>query len=286
MPAATRNRRMSSICKTRIGETKDMSNVEIESSLKIEDNHLSHRPSLAVQTFSWRKCIEIFIAEVVATSLLLCLGCMSTVVGFDGSQSVHKLQPALAFGFLVSSLITSFGHISGAHMNPVVTICFYMMGTIEAFLIPIYLAAEIIGSVLGMGLLLLVTPVGIIGSRDVCTTIPNPTLNSFQALGVEFVCTSLLLLVLLGCSDVRNADKQDSVPLKFAGVIITLSLLGGPYTGASVNPVRSFAPALWSHNWTANWVYWVGPSLSGFDNTFFLPMLFSTRKKMKTCIIK
>lgn len=255
-----------------------MPNIEVETSLKLED-HLKQRPSIAIQTLDWRKCIEVFIAEVVATALLMCLGCMGTVVGFDGSNSVHKLQPALVFGFTVCSLITTFGHISGAHMNPAVTICFYMMGTINAILVPIYIVAELIGAVLGVGLLYLITPISIIESKAVCTTIPHPMLTSLQALGVEFLCTTLLLLVLLGCSDQRNAEKQDSIPLKFAAVIIALSLLGGPYTGASVNPARSFAPALWSKDWAVHWVYWVGPLFSGLVTPFFYQCCFPPIRK-------
>uniref|UniRef100_A0A170W4T7 Mip variant b n=1 Tax=Triatoma infestans TaxID=30076 RepID=A0A170W4T7_TRIIF len=89
----------------------------------------------------------------------------------------------------------------------------------------------------------------------------------------------MLLLVLLGSSDLRNAEKQDSVPLKFAAAIIALSLLGGPYTGASVNPARSFAPALWSKDWTAHWVYWIGPLFAGLATPLFYQCCFPPVRK-------
>ncbi|KAF2891402.1 hypothetical protein ILUMI_14771 [Ignelater luminosus] len=97
------------------------------------------------------------------------------------------------------------------------------------------------------------------GSHGVCATIPSTELTSFQAILVEILLS--LILSFANCSswDYRNSSRSDSVPLKFGFLVAALIMAGGPYTGASMNPAKSFAPALWNNDWEKHWVYWIGP---------------------------
>ncbi|KAL1116929.1 hypothetical protein AAG570_005398 [Ranatra chinensis] len=148
-----------------------------------------------------------------------------------------------------------FGHTSAAHLNPAVTLCFYVMGDITFPMLANYLLAELVGSILGFGVLMMLTPESIYSKQPgLCCTVPHQTVSDFQAFSVEFISTAFLILLVCSCSDPRNSKKQDSAPLKFGILIAALSLIAGPYTGASMNPTRSFAPAFWSQVWTSHWV--------------------------------
>ncbi|KAK9500110.1 hypothetical protein O3M35_001440 [Rhynocoris fuscipes] len=263
----------------RLTETQDTNKMDgiNETTLKVgsDEHHLKKKQSISTNPKqTWKRYFQIFVAETIATAFLMCFGCMGGIAGFDGSTKPPPLQGAFVFGLTVCSLITTFGHISGAHMNPAVTVCFYMMGTIDAIQVPIYILAEVIGATMGVGFLIALTPKVILGDNPVCMTLPDPTVSAAQALALEYTITTLLLLVLLSTSDVRNADKQETVPIKFAFLIIAVSLFGGPYTGASMNPARSLAPAIWSNDWSYQWVYWVSPILSGVITPLFYQSCF------------
>ncbi|CAB0008485.1 unnamed protein product [Nesidiocoris tenuis] len=238
--------------------------------------------------------LEVFAAELVGTGLLLALGCASCVKG-DASKQVTDFHSALTFGFIVSTIIgvsakssinytnwrfkssgnresvgivrksindfsifQIFGHISAAHLNPAVTLAFYVLGHISIPMVCVYFAAQIMGAIMGVGVLYLLTPEDWI-EPAMCVTQVHDSMTGIQGAAAEFLATLALILMVCGLSDPRCSARQDSVPLKFAGVIIAISLALGKYTGASMNPARSFGPAVWAGEWSLHWVYWVGP---------------------------
>lgn len=196
-------------------------------------------------------------AEVVATMLLIVFGCMSCI-----PLAGHEIQPPLygplGFGLAVSFNIQIFGHISGAHMNPAVTLGALFWGSISFALTVAYIIAQCTGAILGYGIVLAVSPVDIIGN-GVCLTLPYEGHSLIEAVGIEIVLTSALSFLNCACWDPINKHKQDSVPIKFGLAIVGLSIAGGPLTGASMNPARTLGPAVWTGVWLAHWIYWVGP---------------------------
>jgi len=227
---------------------------------------------------SWiavRQYGKIFIAEMLGTAMLMCFGCMSVIKGFSAPGTFATLQPAISFGIVVTTIIQIFGHISGAHFNPAVTVCFYMLGKISFPMIFNYLAAETVGAFFGYAVLRYMTPATIDVGENFCCTIPHETLSVIQALAMEFCITSLLLLTLCSAVDDRNAHLQDSMPIKFGLVVAGVSMFAAPYTGASMNPARSLGPALFNGVWAYHWVYWVAPLLSGFLVPFFYQNVFN-----------
>lgn len=149
----------------------------------------------------------------------------------------------------------------------------------------LYFIAQIFGAFMGYGLLLVITPSHIFSPDNdligVCVTRPHESLSPIQAVAIEYLATTILIALCCGCWDPRNADKQDTIPLKFGFALVSIGCLvvsgklmkfclprtnqivihklfsyriQGPFTGASMNPARSFGPALWNYDFTSHWV--------------------------------
>lgn len=137
--------------------------------------------------------------------------------------------------------------------------------------------AQILGATLGFGLLRLMTPEDIFfqdGHTGTCMTLPHPSVSVTKAFFIEFLLTSALITMICGVWDPRNRNNGDSAPLRVGLSIIALSLAGGPFTDASMNPVRSFGPALWNGNWDHHWLYWVAPLSAGLLASVFYKVIF------------
>lgn len=121
----------------------------------------------------------------------------------------------------------------------------------------VYFVAQMLGAFMGYGLLMIMTPADLIFPSEgpgLCVTMPHSNLTAFQALAFEYIATTVLIMICGGVWDPRNAKHQDSIPLRFGFAIMAIGLIVGPFTGASMNPARSFGPALWNHDFTMHWV--------------------------------
>lgn len=137
--------------------------------------------------------------------------------------------------------------------------------------------AQLVGGSIGMGLLRFLTPEELFfaeGSAGTCMTLPNASVSVTAAFIIEFMLTSALIVMVCGVWDPRNRNNGDSAPLRIGLGIVALSIAGGPYTDASMNPVRSFAPALWNWNWDHHWIYWVAPCAAGLLASSFYRIIF------------
>ncbi|XP_018023599.1 aquaporin AQPAe.a-like [Hyalella azteca] len=108
----------------------------------------------------------------------------------------------------------------------------------------------------------------------------NPDLTNGQAFGVEVICTFVLILTVFGVTDSRRADVKGPVALAIGFAAIGTHLFGIPYTGASMNPARSFGPALvmGGDAWTQHWIYWVGPLFGSILATLLYTLVFREKK--------
>ncbi|CAN6463039.1 unnamed protein product [Victoria cruziana] len=150
-------------------------------------------------------------------------------------------------------------HISGGHLNPAVTIGLAVAGNITIFRSVLYWIAQLLGSTLACLLLRFLT-----GGLET----PIHTLASgvgyLQGVIMELVLTfSLLFVVYATIVDPKRTAVGSQGPILVGLVVGANILAGGPFSGASMNPARSFGPAFASGNWTDHWVYWVGPLLGG-----------------------
>lgn len=169
--------------------------------------------------------------------------------------AVTHLGVSLVFGAIVGALIYSFGYISGAHFNPAVTLAFWSSGFFPRRNVLPYVLAQCLGAISASAILVLC--LGRIGNLG--ATLPLND-NWLQSLVLETILTFILMMVIFGSGLDRRAH------IGFAGIAIGLTVgveaaFMGPITGASMNPARSFGPALIGSIWQHHWLYWIAPIL-------------------------
>lgn len=236
----------------------------------------------------WFRCISTvamsvitrFAAELVGTTMLLFFGCMGSLQ-WPGAVINSNFMASVTFGLVVMFIIQSFGSISGAHLNPAVTVSAYLQRQIGARMAVVYFVAQLVGSWIGLGLLKLATPAHVFrpdaSLPGVCTTQPQRDLSVGQAFAIEYFATMVLITLICVAWDERNVGLQDSMPLKFGFALASLSIATGPATGCSLNPTRSLAPAIWNDDWQAHWIYWVAPISSAVVTTLLYQAVFADR---------
>jgi thioredoxin type arsenate reductase len=161
----------------------------------------------------------------------------------------------LVFGLIITVMIYAFGHISGAHFNPAVTLGFVLVRHFPIRRLLFYWAAQFVGALLAtLCLYLLLGDVASLG-----TTLPADG-DAWQSFGMETVLTFFLMVVIMAMATDTRAVGQ-AAALAIGGTVMVEALFAGPISGASMNPARSLAPALLSGTWTDQWVYIFGPFL-------------------------
>lgn len=219
------------------------------------------------------------LAEAIGTALLLFIGCMGCVSGLGFVPPPFQSTVTFAFGVMI--VIQCIGHISCAHVNPAVTIGSVVLGkkTIPEALV--YIISQLIGAVIGFGMLKVVTPKGKLTSTEdpsmFCVTDLHIDVSAIQGLLLEGIATGVLMLVICSIWDKRNEANTDSVPIKFGFVIAVLASAFSPYTGCSMNPARSLAPALWNNQWSHHWIYWFGPIGGALLSSFMYKTIFGVK---------
>ncbi|XP_061393625.1 aquaporin AQPcic-like [Musca vetustissima] len=220
-----------------------------------------------------------FLAELVGTAMLVFLGCMGCV----STETFHNnhLQMCLNFGLVVMVVIQCFGCVSGSHLNPSVTVAAYIYEMVSAPMAIVYFCGQMLGGFIGYGLLKVVLPDSVINTpaTGLCVTLPHADITPGQGCIIEFIVTAVLVLVCCGVWDPRNSKFHDSVPIRFGLAIACLAITAGPFTGASMNPARSFGPALWHNNFASHWIYWVGPLAAAAISAFGYKIVF--RREVK-----
>lgn len=224
--------------------------------------------------------IVLCFAEFVGTAILVFLGCAGCVRHGAALTEAPLLQIALTFGFAVVVALQCIGHISGGHINPAVTVAAAILGHIPLLHIPLYFIGQMLGGIAGYGLLSAVTPSvnlrkGDVDSMGVCS--PGISeINAVEACAVEFILTFILIIACAAVWDCRNSNKHDSVGLRLGFTIAVLAMVGAPYSGANLNPARTFGPVLLAGDFDDNhWVYWLGPMAAGVAGGYFYRYIFS-----------
>ncbi|KAH7282136.1 hypothetical protein KP509_35G014200 [Ceratopteris richardii] len=203
-------------------------------------------------------------AELVATFLFVFIGEGSSIAFIVVSGSsiltpIGLLVAAICHGFAIYVAIANAYHVSGGHVNPAVTVGLLVGGYITVLKGILYIVMQLVGAALASLLLKYVTndvamPVHAVGGGDDIT----------QALVLEIVMTFLLLFTIYARAvDPRAKETSSSMPLTVGLLVVALILCGGPFSSCSMNPARSFGPALVAWTWAGHWIYWVGPILGG-----------------------
>jgi len=202
----------------------------------------------------WRRLFS----EVLGTFLLVLAGAGGGVVNAVSNGQISRAAAVTAPGLTVLAVILFMGGISGAHLNPAVSIAFATRGNFPWLRVPGYIIAQLVGSTLAVLLLRAIFGnVGMLGATE-----PGPGISDWQAVLVEFVLTAGLVSTILGTA----SKAQNLGPISAFGVgayIILAGLWASPISGASMNPARSFGPDLVLWNFSNYWVYIVGPIAGG-----------------------
>jgi MIP family channel proteins len=216
--------------------------------------------------------LRVSASELIGTFVLVFIGVGAVNGSLAASFGGGQLAVAVAFGAAVAVVVAATGHISGAHINPAVTVGLLAAGKLKPADAAVYGVSQLIGAVLGA--LACEALLGKGASAAGTPTVNMARLTLFQGMLLEAVLTFILVLVIFGTAVDMRAQKM---PALFIGATVAADILvGGPFTGASMNPARSFGPALIGGKWDHHWVYWVGPLLGGavaglLYSTLFLP---------------
>ena len=194
-----------------------------------------------------------FLSEILGTFGLVFTGCGAIVVNDVTGGVIAHLGICTIFGLIVMAMVYSFGDVSGAHINPAVTIAFWLSGRFPLKEVGPYIAAQIIGSAAASGLLLFLFPED---STHLGSTLVSDTV--LQAFVLEVVITFLLMLIIIMVAT-GSKEVGTLAGIAIGAAVAVLALLAGPITGASMNPARSLGPALVSGNLQHIWVYLAAP---------------------------
>jgi MIP family channel proteins len=228
-----------------------------------------------------RSTFEQAVAEVVGTMGLVFVATGSVVIAGTTGGPAALLEIAVAHALVLTVMVSSFGQISGGHFNPAVTVSVWVAGKIETVRAGIYIVAQLVGAVAGAGLVRWIMPERAWRSQALGATLVHNISNG-RAVLTEAVLTFFLVITIFAVAvDDRGVFKSVAgIPIGF--VLGFDILVGGPLTGASMNPARSFGPALVGGTWTNYWVYVVGPVIGGLVAASLYAFVFLGERRVAT----
>jgi len=201
-------------------------------------------------------------AEGLAAFALVFAGCGAVITNATHQGALGAVGVSLVFGLIIMAMIYATGHLSGAHINPAVTIAFTLTRHFPVRDAIAYIAAQVAGATAAALVLLAAW-----ADKPAQLGATIPTIASGTALLYEVLLTAILMFVIIAvATDTRAVGA--AAALAIGGTVGLDALFGGPITGASMNPARSFGPALASGTWTDFWIYIIGPVLGAVLGAF------------------
>jgi aquaporin Z len=200
--------------------------------------------------YEWRRVFS----EAWGTFLLVVVAAGAGVVAAQSGGEITQSAKVVAPGLMVMAVIYFMGAVGGAHLNPAVTLAFAVRRNFPWVRVPGYIVAQFAGGIAAACFLrIMFGNIGLLGA-----TVPGPGISDLKALILEVLLTAGLVNVILGtAAGARNVGTNGAIAV--GGYIALAGLWAAPITGASMNPVRSFAPDLLRGDLHADWIYIVGP---------------------------
>jgi MIP family channel proteins len=197
------------------------------------------------------------VAEAIGTFALIFFGCGAIVVNAMPGAGYGLLGIALAHALALGIMITATMNVSGGHLNPAVTLGLLSIRRIDAGSAMAYIAAQLAGAVLAAFTLKAVLPSAMSSTGTLGTPALANTMSLPGGIALEAVLTFFLMSAVMGTAVSKDAPKVGGFAI---GLVLLFDILvGGPLTGAAMNPARAFGPALITGTWYAQPVWWIGP---------------------------
>jgi MIP family channel proteins len=198
------------------------------------------------------------VAEAVGTFLFFFVGAGSVVLAAHaGASGPGLVGIALAHGLSLAVMVSALGAVSGGHFNPAVTVAVRLAGGISWYNAVAYVVAQLVGAAVAGLLLSTVMPADAAASTYLGTPTLDPAISIGAGIAIEAVLTLVLVLAVFGTAVDPRAPRLGGMAIGLA--VAADILVGGPLTGAAMNPARWFGPALASGHWDNWYVWWVGP---------------------------
>ena len=191
-----------------------------------------------------------YYAEAIGTFAMIFCGTGAMTINEITGGSISHVGVATVWGLIVMAMIYAFGDISGAHLNPAVSIGFAIAKKFSWKEVPKYAFAQLIGAVLASGMLWFLFP----ESQFLGETVPAEGFPPYKAAILEFILTFFLMIVIINVST-GSKEIGTMAAVAVGGVILLEAMFAGPITKASMNPIRSIAPALFTGNFQYLWLY-------------------------------
>jgi len=240
----------------------------------IHPGTISDLMDLEVYRAAFAEMMNLFIFCFVSGGCVI-VATSGIIPGAVGLTDAALLCIALAHGLCIGVLVYATGNISGGHINPAVTVALAARGVISITRMLLYVMAQMGGAIGGSFFLRAILPLRWQGGLGLTTV--NPLMNSGEAFGLEFSLTFFLMIVIyLTAVDEQGAGQM--APLAIGMCVVVIHLVAVPWTGSSVNPARTFGPAVAMDHWHDHWVYWVGPIIGSLFATFIYTVFFEFRK--------
>lgn len=193
-----------------------------------------------------------YLSEFIGTYGLVFCGTGAIIVNDLTGGTISHLGIAITFGLIVMAMIYAFGEISGAHINPAVTIAFWFSGRFAGREVAPYIIAQLFGAILASATLLLLFPT----HANLGATLPSDTAS--QSFVLEIILTFFLMFVIINVST-GSKEVGTMAGIAIGATVLLGALFAGPICGASMNPARSLAPALLSGTMEHIWIYIFAP---------------------------
>lgn len=194
------------------------------------------------------------IGELIGTFAMIFCGCGAMTINEISGGSISHVGVAITWGLIVMTMIYAFGEISGAHFNPAVTIAFAVAKKFSWKSVPRYILFQTLGAFLAIGLLWFLFP----DSQSFGHTHPADGFPAYKAFILELILSFFLMVVIINVST-GSKEIGTMAAIAVGAIILLEAMFAGPMTKASMNPVRSLAPAIISGNLKDLWLYLTAP---------------------------
>ncbi len=225
------------------------------------------------------------LAEAIGTFWIVFAGCGAALLGAAFPQlGIGVYGVSMAFGLSVVTMLYAIGHVSGGHLNPAVSIGLMLSKRFPASEVPGYIAAQVVGAILGAGVLYLIASgrTGFVPGGFASNGYGDHSPGGYSMLAgfcAEAVLSFMFLLIILGATDSRA--PQGFAPLAIGLAVTLINLVGIPVTNNSLNPARSTGTAVFADGWALAqlWLFWVAPILGGAVAGVVYPFVAGSPKK-------